>query len=80
MEMRQQFTLLCLEMALLMIQVQKVKITTTSYEKQHVVMPCIIADGLKLPPYIILKCKMTPKNEMFPKDVTVCALKWLDDN
>jgi hypothetical protein len=59
-----------------MLQVQKVKITTTSYEKQHVmVMLCITADGLKLPPYIILNCKMISKNEMFLKDVIVCAHK-----
>jgi hypothetical protein len=39
------------------------------------VMLCITADGHKLPPYIILNRKAIPKNEMFPKDVTVHAQK-----
>jgi hypothetical protein len=38
-------------------------------------MLCIIADGHKLPPYIILNHKTVPKNEMFPKNVIVCAHK-----
>jgi hypothetical protein len=58
-----------------------VKIRSTSYEKQRVTVTlCKTADGHKLQPYIILNTKMIPRNEMFPKDVTVRAQKWMDDS
>lgn len=34
-------------------------------------MLAVLADGSKLPPYLILKRKLVPKNETFPKDVVV---------
>lgn len=53
---------------------KEVKVLTTGYEKQRVtVMLAILADGKKLPPYIILKRKTIPKKEVFPKDVIVRA-------
>ncbi|KAL1421359.1 hypothetical protein MTO96_023153 [Rhipicephalus appendiculatus] len=56
---------------------REVRVMTTGYEKQRVtVMLCITADDRKLPPYIILKRKNTPKNEWFPKDVIIeCRTK-----
>jgi hypothetical protein len=61
---------------------KEIKIRSTVYEKQYVmVMLCITTYGRKLPPYIILKIKMIPMNEMFHKDIIVCAQKkWMDDS
>ncbi len=47
---------------------------TCGYEKQQItVMLGILADGTKLPPYLILNRKTVPKKETFPKDVVVRA-------
>lgn len=51
---------------------REVRLRTTCYKKQRVtVVLCVAADGRKLPPYIILKCKNMPKDETFPEGVTV---------
>ncbi len=53
---------------------REVKVLSTGYEKLRVtVMLCVTADGGKLPPYIILKRTLVPKNEKFPTDVIVRA-------
>jgi hypothetical protein len=55
---------------------KEVKIISTGYEKQRVmVMLCINSDGHKLPPYIIHSRKTIHKNEMFLKDIIVLAQK-----
>jgi hypothetical protein len=41
---------------------KEVKIRSTGYEKQHIKVICITADGHKLTPYIILNHKIIPKN------------------
>jgi hypothetical protein len=54
----------------------EVKIKSTGYEKQHVmVMLYIIADGHKLPPCVILSHNMIPKSDMFPKRLYCICIK-----
>jgi hypothetical protein len=56
--------------------VGEVKIRSTGYEKQHVmVMLCITADGHKLPPCVIFTHNMMPKNDMFPKRLYCICIK-----
>lgn len=48
-------------------------------EKSRItVMLACLADGTKLPPYVILKCKTVPK--VIPAGIIVCAKErgWLD--
>jgi hypothetical protein len=53
---------------------KEVKILSAGAEKQRLtVMLCCTADGFKLPPYIVLKCKNVPKGENFPSGVIVRA-------
>jgi hypothetical protein len=60
---------------------KEVKIKCIGYEKEReTLMLCIIADGYELSPHLILNRKAIPKNEMFLKDVTVHAQKWMDDS
>lgn len=48
---------------------RKVKVRSTGYEKQRViVMFRISVDSLKFAPHIIIKRRTLPKNETFPKD------------
>ena len=59
---------------------KEVRIISTGYEKFRItVMLCILGDGQKLPPYMILKRKTIPKKERFPIDVVVrCNTKgWM---
>lgn len=39
-----------------------------------------MADGRKLPPYVVVKKKTLPKREKFPKNVVHCQEKrWMDE-
>jgi len=50
---------------------KSVAIKTSGYEKMGVsVMLVVLADGTKLPPYVILNCKTMPK-EQLPRGLTV---------
>ncbi|KAK8784512.1 hypothetical protein V5799_009125 [Amblyomma americanum] len=60
---------------------KSVFVRTTGAERQRcTVMLCVTADGLKLPPYVILKRKTIPKG-VFPKGIVVRAQEkgWMDD-
>lgn len=59
-----------------------VKIRTAGCEKQRcTVMLTVLADGKKLPPYVILKRKNLPKNESFPPGLIMKAQEkgWMDN-
>jgi hypothetical protein len=50
---------------------KSVAIKTSGYEKMGViVMLVVLADGTKLPPYVILNCKTIPK-EQLPRGLMV---------
>ena len=54
--------------------VKEVLLKTTGCEKLRLtVMLAATADGRKLPPLLLLKKKILPKSEAFPKDVIVRA-------
>jgi hypothetical protein len=55
---------------------------TTGNEKSRItVMLCALADGKKLPPYVILKRKTMPK-EMLPSGIIIRVQEngWMDEN
>lgn len=61
---------------------RQVTIRTTGNEKSRItVMLACTADGRKLPPYVVLKRKTLPKNEIFPRGVIVrCQEKgWMTE-
>uniref|UniRef100_A0A8C4S949 HTH CENPB-type domain-containing protein n=1 Tax=Erpetoichthys calabaricus TaxID=27687 RepID=A0A8C4S949_ERPCA len=62
---------------------KSVRVRTGGREKQWcTVMLTILADGKKLPPYVIFKRKTLPKNEKFPPGIIVRAQKkgWMDND
>uniref|UniRef100_K7FJ94 HTH CENPB-type domain-containing protein n=1 Tax=Pelodiscus sinensis TaxID=13735 RepID=K7FJ94_PELSI len=59
-----------------------ISIATTGYEKSRFkVMLACMADGTKVPPYTVFKCKTMPKNVIFPNTVHVHVHPkgWIDE-
>uniref|UniRef100_A0A8C4RRH5 HTH CENPB-type domain-containing protein n=1 Tax=Erpetoichthys calabaricus TaxID=27687 RepID=A0A8C4RRH5_ERPCA len=56
--------------------------SNTTVNQRCTVMLTILADGKKLPPYIIFKRKTLPKNEKFPPGIIIQAQQkgWMDND
>lgn len=56
------------------IALKEVKLISCGYVKQGTItILCILADGTKLPLFLILNRKTIPNNKKFPVDFVVCA-------